>query len=47
MTNEEIYLYKKAQNGGKSDFREVTINHAVVLSAQQLTEVGTVTKVDE
>lgn len=47
MTNEEIYLYKKAQNGGKSDPRDVIINSCVVLSKQQLTEVGTVTKVDE
>lgn len=48
MTNDEIWLYKKSQNGGgNTDPREKLLNSCIVLSTQELDVVGSVEKVEE
>ena len=47
MTNEEIWLYKKAQNGGKSDPRYAMQNNNISISVQELTETATIVKENE
>lgn len=42
MTNEEIYLYKKAQNGGKSDPRNALVNKSTSVAEQELNYTATV-----
>ena len=47
MTNDEIYLYKKAQNGGNSDPRYAMQNNSISISVQELTETATIVKENE
>ena len=48
MTNEEIYLYKKAQNGGKSDPSNTTtmtnINKSISIEPDLVIEIAKITE---